>query len=406
MIGSRFILRCLSSDSAGVVIGLAFCATSWLVIAQTHSGSYGNIAAYALLMLSALLLIGGVTQSVKAARRKTSAPAPGQLVDIGGYRVHLLAEGNNEKNPTIVWLAGSHSGGYLMSHLHDVLKKQYRSILYDRPGSGWSDVGPFPRRTRVEAEELETALRLSGEKGPFVLIGHSYGGLLAANYARRYPTNISGVVLFDATPVDYLSFNPMANMMAKTLIWSGLIPGLLNTFGISFDFFKWSAKKNPQIKNMLDCIGDALEPALTAEARPGVGFSAASLFRENATSNLHKETFERIIYDGELQDIPLYIVIPPTVESMMPDDASPSAKRMFKMLGITPEIASRADGLFSAARKGYLMKSSRSQLIYSPAETTHFFPYEAPTFCTRLVEKIMLQLTKKNDYRIDTGEDL
>ena len=110
--------------------------------------------------------------------------------------------------PTVVWITGSHESGNQLNHLHKAMRQETRSIQFDRPGTGWSDPGPFPRRTGREAEELATLLERAGEPGPFVLIGHSYGGLLAANFARRFPAKTAALIMADGTPPDVFMYLP------------------------------------------------------------------------------------------------------------------------------------------------------------------------------------------------------
>ena len=91
---------------------------------------------------------------------------PGKLVDVGGDRMHVLAEGEAHGQATVVWMPGAHEAGYALYHLDAGMRREARSILIDRPGSGWSDPGPFPRTTAAEAEEVVRALERAGEKGP------------------------------------------------------------------------------------------------------------------------------------------------------------------------------------------------------------------------------------------------
>jgi pimeloyl-ACP methyl ester carboxylesterase len=77
--------------------------------------------------------------------------------------VHVLAEGQaRDGRPPVVWFAGGHAGGFAMHHLHRAFRGETRSILIDRPGTGWSDAGPFPRTTAREADEMVLALERAG----------------------------------------------------------------------------------------------------------------------------------------------------------------------------------------------------------------------------------------------------
>jgi pimeloyl-ACP methyl ester carboxylesterase len=82
------------------------------------------------------------------------------------------------------------------------LAKSVRVVAYDRAGLGWSDPGPTPRDAGTSSRELHAALRSAGITGPYVLAGHSYGGLTVRAYASLYPEDVAGMVLVDGSHPD------------------------------------------------------------------------------------------------------------------------------------------------------------------------------------------------------------
>lgn len=134
-------------------------------------------------------------------RSLTQAPSPtGQLVDIGGYRLHLYCIGRG--TPTIVLIPGAGDYSFDWALVQPALSKQTRTCSYDRAGYAWSDLGPNPRTMRQEAAELRRLLEKAGIRGPVLLVGHSLGGLIARVYAREYPDAVTGIALVDATSED------------------------------------------------------------------------------------------------------------------------------------------------------------------------------------------------------------
>ena len=132
-------------------------------------------------------------------------PAPlGKMVDLGGYRIHLYCTGSGKQ--TVVLSSGGGDFSFVWYLVQQKLQTSARVCSYDRAGSGWSDPGPQPLTLRQEAFELEMALRLAGEKGPFVLVGHSLGGLVVRTFAEGYPDETAGMVLVDATSPDATLF--------------------------------------------------------------------------------------------------------------------------------------------------------------------------------------------------------
>jgi len=122
-------------------------------------------------------------------------PPPGTLVDIGGFRLHLHCTGNG--SPTIVLDAALGASSLSWSLVQTELARLSRVCSYDRGGFGWSDPGPMPRTADRIAEELHTLLERARVPPPYVLVGHSFGGLVALIFARRFRSVTSGLVLVD-----------------------------------------------------------------------------------------------------------------------------------------------------------------------------------------------------------------
>jgi pimeloyl-ACP methyl ester carboxylesterase len=144
---------------------------------------------------------GFIYENVSAARASRRYPAPGKLVDVGGYRLHLDCAGQG--TPTVVLIYGM-SGSYLdWFWVQPEIAKFTRVCSYDRPGYGWSELSTKPRLASIAADELHTLLVNAGEKPPFILVGHSLGGFDALMYAHKFAGEVSGMVLIDAAHPDW-----------------------------------------------------------------------------------------------------------------------------------------------------------------------------------------------------------
>jgi len=145
------------------------------------------------------LLIAWVAYSTAslAGQARPTGPAPGVLVDVGGYRLHMRCTGPTSAGaPTVVLDAGAGAFSTAWSAVQQALPG-IRTCAYDRAGWGWSDPGPGPRTITQEVFELHSLLRATAVSGPYVLVGHSYGGLLARRYAALHGADVVGIVLVE-----------------------------------------------------------------------------------------------------------------------------------------------------------------------------------------------------------------
>lgn len=135
---------------------------------------------------------------LQSVRPAASEPAPpGELVDLGGHRLHVNCTGKG--SPTVVVENGLGDFSFDWVLVQSQVSRFTRICTYDRAGYAWSDPGPKPRTFAQINLELHDALHKLKEKGPFVLVGHSYGGPVVRNYAATYPHEVAGMILVDAS---------------------------------------------------------------------------------------------------------------------------------------------------------------------------------------------------------------
>jgi pimeloyl-ACP methyl ester carboxylesterase len=132
--------------------------------------------------------------------KKPGHSPPGKLVDVGGYRLHLNCTGKS--GLTVVLIAGAGDFSFDWGLVQPGVSRFTRACSYDRAGLAWSDPGPTPRTMKQDAYELHTLLKAARIKAPYVLVGHSIGGLIARVYTEQYPDEVAGVVLVDPTHED------------------------------------------------------------------------------------------------------------------------------------------------------------------------------------------------------------
>jgi pimeloyl-ACP methyl ester carboxylesterase len=133
------------------------------------------------------------------AQAPAPGPAPGFLVDIWGHKMFIRCVGPADGQPTVILEAGGGGSSNGWSRVQGLLSPRVRSCVYDRAGLGRSEPGPAPRTMRQEVFELHALLEAAKIPGPFVLVGHSIGGLLVRLYAEQYGASVVGFVLVDPT---------------------------------------------------------------------------------------------------------------------------------------------------------------------------------------------------------------
>lgn len=146
-----------------------------------------------ILVLTAFTYTAGAFAKRQLARQNLP---PGQLTNIGDYNMHIYCTG--EGSPTVILEAGLNDFFVSWSKIQPGVAKVTRVCSYDRAGLGWSEASPFPRTSKVMVEELHTLLKNTGIEGPYILVGHSFGGINIRLFARQYPDEVIGLVLVDS----------------------------------------------------------------------------------------------------------------------------------------------------------------------------------------------------------------
>jgi pimeloyl-ACP methyl ester carboxylesterase len=152
---------------------------------------------YPMVAALAIAAIGGGYQTVRVALDSRAYPPPGQLVDVGGHRLHLHCTGSG--SPTVVLEPGGAASSSDMGWVAPAVAQHTRVCVYDRAGRGWSDPVDGPQDGAAIVADLHTLLQRAHVPGPYVLAGHSFGGLYVQVFAAQYTDQVAGLVLLDST---------------------------------------------------------------------------------------------------------------------------------------------------------------------------------------------------------------
>ncbi|MEM7467506.1 MAG: alpha/beta hydrolase [Pseudomonadota bacterium] len=158
-------------------------------------GVAGSRRARPSLIALSVALIAVVTSA--SCYSRVSHDSPGKLIDIGGYRLHIVCEGYG--TPTVLVDSGLGGSSLEWRYVVDQVREFTRVCSYDRSGYGYSDMGPRPRTSSRISNELFLLTESLDVDRPFILVGHSFGGFNMQLFSRRFPYLVAGLVLVDSS---------------------------------------------------------------------------------------------------------------------------------------------------------------------------------------------------------------
>lgn len=183
--------------------------------------------------LIAFLLFSGISyQFLGSKLDEKKYPPPGQMIDVGGYKMHLHCSGKRGPNVILDSGLGMDSTQWLL--VQEKIAKFAHVCSYDRAGYRWSEASPYPRTSANIVRELHTLLANAKISPPYILVGHSFGGANVQLYAKTYPNEVAGLVLVDSANdkiFDYMPKEPHKNLMEKCLS-NRLVAVIASYFGV------------------------------------------------------------------------------------------------------------------------------------------------------------------------------
>lgn len=304
----------------------------WMVRAHRQlPNRSGRWLLYPVIAMVALASVGGGYETVRAAADANAYPMPGQLIDVGGHRLHLNCTGSG--SPTVVLEAGGGEMSSNMGWIAPAVARDTRVCVYDRAGRGWSEPAATAQDGTRIATDLHTLLQRGQVPGPYVLAGHSFGGLYVRTFAARYPAEVAGMVLVDSTnpapaakPATTSPGDGGSDIMGRisTLVSVSARLGLSRLYG-QFVFGTLPSQSRDEVRANIATAGNlrstideyaqanaSMEQAASLRdfadkplvvLTAGVGSDAAWLAKHNALAALSTNSAHRVIDGASHEDL-------------------------------------------------------------------------------------------------------
>jgi len=197
-----------------------------------------------LIRLTVFILVlgiaGTVYQTAAAESDQRKFPPPGNLIDVDGFKMHIHCEGTG--SPTVILESMSGGTSTYWGWIQPEVQKETRVCVYDRAGFGWSESDPQPQSLARTVRNLHTLLVNANIEGPYVMVGHSLGGVYVRQFAADYPDEVAGVMLLDETnPQQFVKY---PEMFAEGDNFVGMLNGIkfANRIGVGHLYFAFGGK--------------------------------------------------------------------------------------------------------------------------------------------------------------------
>ena len=215
------------------------------------------------LALLTLAVVGAIYQAIATELAERAHPPPGEIVDVGDHRMHIDCVGQG--NPTVVLDAALGVTSTSWVRVQREVSGTTRVCAYDRAGMGWSERGPDPRDAKRISGELHALLEGARIDGPYVLVGHSFGGLYTQTYAARYPEEVAGLALIESSHPEQFSRLPQARDSYEQTKLLYTVASLLAPIGVIrlFNLSPAPPELPPQQRAQIDALNPSMRQVST-----------------------------------------------------------------------------------------------------------------------------------------------
>ena len=320
------------------------------------------------IFIVALALIGALFQAIGNWRDARRFPQKGKLVQAGSVKLNIDCSGTREKGkPIVVLESAGGSPGRVWAKVQPEIAKFARVCSYDRAGLGWSEPAATTRTRQQEAEELKLLLAAAGEVGPYVMVGVSQGGLTVQAFAYKYPDDVAGVVLVDAShpDTDKRTVEVLSKPEAQQYI---ALNKLLKSDSFKFQTV-WSARLG--LSRLLTPAKDKLDEELNY-----LSWQMKAIDTNFAEYKLYQDSADKIRMTGNLGDKPLIVLTGGKVDEGF--YTSPA------------DVAATQSLWINEIQKGMAQLSTRGKQVIVP-DSGHMIPFDKPSAVVSAIREVWEQ---------------
>ncbi len=315
-------------------------------------------------IIAALLALSGpLYQFVGTKIDVYKYPPLGKMVDIGGYKLHINCSGTEHSGPTVVLDAGMGCGSLDWSLVQPEIAKFARVCSYDRAGTAWSDESPLLRTSSNIAEELHAVLNKASIPGPYILVGHSSGGINMRLYTHKYLDEVAGIILVDSSHEDQIEKLPEPEGWAKSLS-NPTVPLILSYIGV-----RRLLSHLPQVKKTVEFLPEGIRKMYLASQQ-------TTKFIKTVCQEWvkFKESTQQLKAITKPLEIPMTVIT--------------AGKPLSTEMGLTQEYIDETNRMWPILQKDLATKSSRGKHIIAE-KSGHMIPHEQPDIIVDAVRDML-----------------
>jgi len=311
--------------------------------------------------------VGAAYQAIATTIEDRLFPPPGTLVEIEGKQMHLFCQG--EGSPTVVFESGMGNSGYSFLNIHKQLAGRTRVCLYDRPSLGWSTVDETWYMKDQVSQHLHSILEQAGEKPPYLMVGHSMGGVYIRAFYHLFPDEVVGMVFVDSAHENEMAFYPEPE---------GSTPDYFSTM---MDFCEFIAGVG--VLRATGVMGEILE-----------GSPGTALEQRQILSRLNRVSYcKGIRVEKEVSDIELSQTTPPASLGDLPLIVLVGAKQLNPIrnqfyIGPLPPAQRQNTQTWQEIQAQLAALSTNSEMVQA-LQSGHYVHWDEPQLVVDAINKLL-----------------